>query len=122
MAEYLKKKLSKELHHSKNPPELQRMVDAGKDAEWQTLMAKPNALKIHYGKAAGHIRRTRADRFIGSRFVLTRKPVEEGRAVDVNDLSTFIVKGLWCTLSQLGRMTLMQVIHQGSVSRSWASG
>eukprot|EP00435_Cladocopium_sp_Y103_P075218 s4_g55.t1 len=131
MAEYLKKKMSKELRHSNNPPELQKKIDDGKSVEWQTLMAKDNAIKIHYGKAAERIRQTRADRFIGSRFVLTRKPTEEGREVDPHDLSSFIVKGRWClqghldpdlqakaeegllkspTLSQLGRMTLMQVL------------
>eukprot|EP00435_Cladocopium_sp_Y103_P073897 s9_g45.t1 len=131
MAEYLKKKLDKELRHSNNPPDLQQKVDDGKLAEWQTLLSKPNALKIHYGKAAEHIRRTHADRFMGSRFVLTRKPVEEGHEIDPHDFSTFTVKGRWClqghldpdlqakaeegllkspTLSQLGRMTLMQVL------------
>ena len=131
MSEYLKKKMAKELPHSNNPPELQKMVDDGKRTEWSTITSKPNAVKIHYGKRAAEIRSKHADRFIGSRFVLTRKPIEEGAHVDPNDWSTFTVKGRWClqghldpdleskaqegmlkspTLSQIGRMTLMQVI------------
>ena len=136
MAEYLKKKMSKEIPHSNNPPELQEMVNEGKRTEWQTLLSKPNALRLHYGKAAAKIKAERSDRFIGSRFVLTRKPLEEGREVDPADLNSFLVKGRWClqghldpdleakaqegllkspTLSQLGRMTLMQVI----ASKKW---
>eukprot|EP00435_Cladocopium_sp_Y103_P021986 s2754_g5.t1 len=136
MAEYLKKKMSKELKHSNNPTSLQKKVDEGKLVEWQTLLSKPNAVRLHYGKAAENIRQQRADRFIGSRFVLTRKPIDEGLEIDPNDESTFSVKGRWClqghldpdlnqkaeegllkspTLSQLGRMTLMQVIS----SKQW---
>eukprot|EP00435_Cladocopium_sp_Y103_P017469 s1627_g4.t1 len=136
MAEYLKKKMSKELKHSNNPPELQRKIDDGKLLEWQTLLSKPNAVKLHYGKAAERIRQQHPDRFIGSRFVLTRKPMEEGQEISAEDLSSFQVKGRWClqghldpdlqekaetgllkspTLSQLGRMTLMQVL----ASKHW---
>lgn len=131
MTEYIKRKMSKELHHSNNPPKLQAMIDAGKRAEWETLLSKENGIRIHYGKAAVAIRKKHPDRFMGSRFVLTRKPIEEGREINSEDLSTFTVKGRWClqghldpdlqvkaeegllkspTLSQLGRMTIMQVI------------
>ena len=131
MAEYLRKKMQKEIPHSNNPPMLQKKVDEGKRTEWETLLSKPNAIKIHYGRAAQQIRAKHADRFIGSRFVLTRKPLEEGAEIDPNDWNSFTVKGRWClqghldpdlqakaeegllkspTLSQLGRMTLMQVI------------
>ena len=131
MAEYLRKKMQKEIPHSHNPPALQKKVDEGKRTEWETLLSKPNAIKIHYGRAAQQIRAKHADRFIGSRFVLTRKPLEEGAEIDPNDWNSFTVKGRWClqghldpdlqakaeegllkspTLSQLGRMTLMQVI------------
>ena len=123
MSEYLKKKMSKELPHSNNPPEIQKLVDEGKKAEWETILSKPYAVKIHYGKQARRIREQYPDRFIGSRFVLTRKPIEEGCPIDPHDIQTFRVKGRWClqghldpdmlkspTLSQLGRMTLMQVI------------
>ena len=136
MAEFLKKKMSKELPHSNNPSHLQRMVDDGKSAEWETIISKPHAVKLHYGKKAAQIKADHPDRFIGSRFVLTRKPLEEGAHVDPNDWSTFRVKGRWClqghldpdltakaeqgmlkspTLSQLGRMTLMQIIS----SKKW---
>ena len=131
MSEYLKKKMSKELPHSNNSPEIQKLVDEGKKAEWETILSKPHAVKIHYGKQAQRIREQYPDRFIGSRFVLTRKPIEEGCPIDPHDVQTFRVKGRWClqghldpdlqekaeqgmlkspTLSQLGRMTLMQVI------------
>eukprot|EP00435_Cladocopium_sp_Y103_P056621 s837_g19.t1 len=136
MAEYLKKKMSKELSHSRNPPELQKLVDEGKLLEWQTLLSKPNAVRVHYGKAAERIKKDFAHRFIGSRFVLTRKPVEEGKEVDPHDINTFLVKGRWClqghldpdleakaesgllkspTLGQLSRTLLMQII----ASKKW---
>ena len=101
MAEYLKKKMSKELKHSHNPPSLQRKVDEGKLVEWQTLLNKPNAIRLHFGKQAEYIRKHKADRFIGSRFVLTRKPLEEGREIDPTDESTFSVKGRWCLQGHL---------------------
>ena len=131
IAEYLKKKMSKELHHSNNPPELQQKIDEGKKAEWTTLLNKSNVLRLHYGKAAKNIREQFSHRFIGSRFVLTRKPLEEGQTVDPDDWKSFDVKGRWClqghldpdldakavegrlqspTLNQLSRMTLMQII------------
>lgn len=136
MSEYLHKKAAKELKHSNNPPDLQKKVDDGKRSEWETIVSKPHAVHIHYGKKAQHIRETQSHRFIGSRFVLTRKPLEEGLDVDPNDVSTFIVKGRWClqghldpdlpskaelgmfkspTLSQIGRMCLMQTI----ASQNW---
>ena len=137
IADYLAKKMSKELHHSNNPPDLQAKVDKGKRAEWNTLISKDNVLKIHYGKAAQKIRDTLSHRFIGSRFVITRKPIDEGVEIDQNDLSTFDVKGRWClqghldpdldvkamegklkspTLSQLGRMLIMQIL----ASQNWS--
>ena len=51
MAEYLKRKMSKELRHSGNDVDLQRMVDEGKRTEWLTLLSKPNAVKLHYGRS-----------------------------------------------------------------------
>ena len=57
------------------------MVDMGKRSEWETISSKPHAVKIHYGKRAQEIKDTQAHRFIGSRFVLTRKPIEEGLEV-----------------------------------------
>ena len=131
ISEYMKKKMSKELPHSHNDPEVQEMVDHGKRIEWETLLAKDCAVRVHHGKRAQQIKKDYPDRFIGSRFVLTRKPIDEGQPIDPHDPSTFTVKGRWClqghldpdltvkaesgmlkspTLSQLGRMTLMQVI------------
>ena len=131
MADYLKKKMSKELHHSNNPVELQSKIDEGKRAEWEIISTKPHAVKVHFGRRAAQIKRDHPDRFIGSRFVLTRKPIHEGSEVDPHDWKSFNVKGRWClqghldpdlsekasqgmlkspTLSQLGRMTLMQLI------------
>ena len=61
-AEYLQKRAQKPLPHSHNPPKLQEIVDEGKKVEWNTLLSKPNVLRIHYGKFA--------HRFIGShRFI-----------------------------------------------------
>eukprot|EP00435_Cladocopium_sp_Y103_P030418 s52_g7.t1 len=131
IAEYLKKKMEKELPHSRNPPALQSMVDQGKRTEWSSLISKENVVKLHYGKAAARIKKDFAHRFIGSRFVLTRKPLEEGGHVDPQDYKSFTVKGRWClqghldpdlnekaltgklqspTLNQMSRMCLMQVI------------
>ena len=56
MAEYLKKKLAKELPHSRNTPEEQKLADEGKLLEWQTLLSKPHAVKFHYGKASERIK------------------------------------------------------------------
>ena len=137
IADYLVKKMSKELPHSNNPPELQAKVDKGKRVEWTTLTSKENVLKLHFGKAAQKIRDTQSHRFIGSRFVITRKAIDEGAEIDPNDLSTFDVKGRWClqghldpdldvkalegklkspTLSQLGRMLIMQIL----ASQNWS--
>ena len=72
---------------------------------------------------------------MGSRFVIVRKPLEENLHLDVHDPDTFRVKSRWClqghldpdldqklgegllqspTLSQIGRMILMQLVtsHQ----------
>ena len=131
IADYLQKKMEKELPHSNNEVSLQRMIDSGKSAEWKTMTEKPNVLKIHYGQLAKKIRSEAAHRFIGSRFVITRKALEEGQDINPHDLSTFQCKARWClqghldpdleikaaegklqspTLNQLSRTTLMQII------------
>ena len=131
IAEYLKHKAAKEIPHSNNLPEVQKKVDQGKRLEWETMVNKPGVVKVHYGKHAQKIREEQAHRFIGSRFVLTRKAMEEGQVVKPDDPTTYTVKGRWClqghldpdlqqkaeegklqspTLSQLSRMVLMQVI------------
>ena len=130
IANYMQKKSSKELPHSRNDPLLQELVDDSKSTEWQTLSSK-NAVKLFHGREASRIREQHADRFIGSRFVITRKPKEEGLAVNPDDSSTFTLKSRWClqghldpdlnqkveegllqspTLSQLGRNLVMQLI------------
>ena len=134
LANYMQKKASKEMSPCNHPPEIQSMVDDSKVVEWSTIVDK-NAVKIHYGKRAAQIREQHPDRFIGSRFVIVKKALEENQQVDDNDSSTFRVKSRWClqghldpdldkkvqegllqspTLSQMGRMLVMQLIasHQ----------
>ena len=130
LANYLQKKTSKELHHSHNHPDLQSLIDESKRAEWNTIVDK-HAVKVHYGKRAAQLLTRYPDRFIGSRFVITRKPMEENQPIVEDDSSTYRVKSRWClqghldpdldkkvqdgllqspTLSQTGRMLLMQLI------------
>ena len=103
VSEYMKKKLSKELHHSNNPAAVQRLVDEGKRVEWETLLSKENAIRVHYGKRAREMKEKFPDRFIGSRVVLTCKPLEEGQEINPHDASTFKVKGRWCLQGHLYR-------------------
>ena len=130
IAGYLAKKMSKELPPTGNPPALQEAVDDSKRTEWETLKEK-NAIPFHFGKDAQRIREKYPDRFIGSRHVITRKPLEENGHVNPEDPNTFRVKSRWClqghldpdldqkiedgllqspTLSQMGRNLLMQII------------
>ena len=130
IAAYLQHK-AKEIPHSNNPPDLQKKVDQGKRAEWETMTNRPDIVKIHYGKAATKIKESLSHRFIGSRFVITRKATEEGVNVDPTKPDTFTCKARWClqghldpdlsakaeegkwqspTLNQLSRMVLMQII------------
>ena len=135
MATYLEKKLNKELKPSNNPPELQKLIDESKGEEWTTLSGK-QAVRLIFGKKALQIKAQCADRFIGSRFVIIRKAIQDGVGIDVNDPTTFKIKSRWVvqghlepdlelkategllqspTLSQLGRMTIMQIIS----SQQW---
>ena len=130
MASYLQKKTSKELPHSNNHPDLQSLIDESKRTEWSTIVDK-QAVKIHYGKRAAKLLEAHPDRFIGSRFVITRKAADESRPIVDDDPSTYRVKSRWClqghldpdldrkvqdgllqspTLSQTGRMLVMQLI------------
>ena len=134
IANYLQKQTTNELHHSHNEPALQEMINDSKLTEWGTLVDK-NAVQVHYGSKARRLKEQYPQRFIGSKMVITRKPLEEGSHYDPNDLQSFRVKSRWClqgyldpdlnekaasgllqspTLSQLGRNTLMQLIasHQ----------
>ena len=101
IAEYLKHKAAKEIPHSNNSPEIQKKVDQVKRLEWETMVNKPGVVKVHYGKHAQKIREEQAHRFIGSRFVLTRKAIEEGQAVKPEDPTTYTVKGRWCLQGHL---------------------
>ena len=130
IAAHIQKKLSKELSPSNNPPELQKLVNLSKGEEWNTISDK-GAIRLHFGKKARLIRAEHADRFIGSKFVIIRKATQDGVSVDPSDPSTFKIKSRWVlqghldpdleekaasgllqspTLSQLGRMVLMQII------------
>lgn len=127
---YMQKRASKEVPATGNPPQLQQLVEESKLVEWNTLMEK-NAIKIHRGKHAAWLKTQYPERFMGSRFVIVRKPIEENLLMDINDSSTFRIKSRWClqghldpdldqklgegllqspTLSQIGRMILMQLI------------
>ena len=130
IAAYLQKRAGKEIPSTGNPPLLQQAVDESKLVEWTTLMEK-GAIRVHTGKKAAWIKTHHPDRFMGSRFVIVRKPLEENLHFDPEDPNTFRVKSRWClqghldpdldtklhegllqspTLSQIGRMILMQVI------------
>ena len=130
LVNYLQKKTNKEIPHSNNVSTVQAMVDESKLAEWQTILDK-QAVKVHYGRRAKELAEKHADRFIGSRFVITKKPMEENQPIDDSDSSTFRIKSRWClqghldpdldrkvqdgllqspTLSQMGRMLTMQLI------------
>ena len=95
IANYLQKKTTNELHHSHNDPVLQEMIEDSKMVEWGTLIDK-NAVKVHYGSKARKIKEQHQDRFIGSKMVITRKPLEEGTHYDPEDPQTFRVKSRWC--------------------------
>ncbi|CAK9023644.1 unnamed protein product [Durusdinium trenchii] len=71
------------------------LVDESKIAEWKTLIEK-KAVVVHYGKKAALIREKYAHRFMGSRFVIIRKPLEENQHIDINDPSTYRIKSRWC--------------------------
>ena len=130
VANYMQKKTGKEIPPSNNPHALQSLVDDSKRTEWQTILEK-NAVKVHYGKRAAQILENHPDRFIGSRFVIIKKPVEENQQINDDDPLTYRVKSRWClqghldpdlsakvhdgllqspTLSQMGRMLIMQLI------------
>ena len=90
LAGFMQKKLQKELPVVNNPPELQEEIEEAKGAEWCTMCSKP-AVRVWSGAEADRIRKQRADRFIGSRFVVTRKEDEEGSRV----------KARWCLQGHL---------------------
>ena len=77
IAAHVQKKATKELPHSGNAADLQKLVNASKAAERTTIPEK-GAVKVHYGKKAQMLKEKHPDRFIGRRFVITRKAIEEG--------------------------------------------
>eukprot|EP00435_Cladocopium_sp_Y103_P064168 s612_g25.t2 len=126
IANFLKKKMAKELHHSNNPPILQEKVDASKVTEWTTLRDEKEAIKVILPAQAKRIRAQRPDRIMTSHFVVTEKH-EDGDSK---------IKSRWClrghhdpdliqkvlagkchspTLSQFGRSLILQLL----VSHQW---
>ena len=126
IANFLKKKMAKELHHSNNPPALQEKVDESKVVEWSTLRDEKEAIRIILPGQAKRIRAQKPDRIMTSRFVVTEKH-EDGESK---------IKSRWClrghhdpdlvqkvlagkchspTLSQFGRSLILQML----VSNKW---
>ena len=93
--------------------------------EWETLRGK-GAVQVWTGKEAARIIKTQADRFIGSRFVITQKDDEDGQRVKARpcvqghldpDFEAKINSGC-CqspTMSQLARALVLQTL----VSKHW---
>lgn len=125
MAAFLQKRHQKELPVTGNPEELQSQIDLAKTAEWETLVGK-GAVQVWKGEAAKRIRTEHADRFIGTRYVVTRKEDEDGPRVKARlcvqghldpDFKEKINSGC-ChspTMSQLARALVLQTI----VSKHW---
>lgn len=86
IASFLQKKMQKELHHSKNPPELQEQIDLSKTTEWTTLRDEKQALKVIPPREADRIRTNKPDRITTSRFVIIEK-TEDGSSK---------IKARWC--------------------------
>ena len=125
MAAFLQKKLQKEIPAVGNDPEIQKEVDSSKITEWETMIEK-GAVIIHKGEKAKRIKQQQTDRFIGSRFVCTKKVDEEGvrnkarwclQGYTDPDFKNKLVNGLLNspTLSQLARSLVLQVL----VSQKW---
>ena len=126
LANFLQKKLQKELHHSRNDPELQERIDASKLVEWKTLEEEKKVIRIIPPHEAVSLRKNKADRIMTSRFVVTEKTEDEDKRLKSRwclrghhdpDLITKILAGK-ChspTLSQLARNLVLQLI----VSHRW---
>ena len=125
MAAFMQKRMQKELPASDNEPQLQSEVDNAKALEWETVLGK-QAVRIWTGADARRIKERHPDRFVGSRFVITRKTDEDGSRIKARiclqghsdpDFHKKILSGL-ChspTLSQMGRAVLLQLM----VSSRW---
>eukprot|EP00435_Cladocopium_sp_Y103_P031818 s2602_g8.t1 len=126
LANFLKKKMQTELHHSKNPPEIQEAIDESKIVEWLTLQDEKQVIKVIEPQQAANIRKTKPDRIMSSRFVITKK-VEDGdtrmksrwclRGHHDPDLLEKVASGK-ChspTLAQMSKNILLQIL----VSHQW---
>ena len=134
IAQHIQKKMQKELPHSNNEPWLQAQVDAAKTLEWNTLADK-QAVRFLSPTEAAWVRKNRAHRIMGSRFVLVKKAmedlVENGITPDSSNPTHWKVKARWClqghldpdlttkaqsgalqspTLSQMARMVIFQLL------------
>lgn len=126
LANFLQKKMQKELHHSRNEPELQEKIDASKLVEWKTLEEEKKVIQVVPPHEAAIIRKKKPDRIMSSRFVITEKTEDEDKRIKSRwclrghhdpDLITKILAGK-ChspTLSQLARNLVLQLI----VSHKW---
>ena len=65
------------------------------------MLSKPDNVKLHFGRKAQQIREQYSHRFIGSRFVLTRKPFGRRGSHRSSDPATYTVKGRWCLQGHL---------------------
>ena len=125
MAAFMQKRTQKELPVTGNEPQLQSEIDGAKTLEWEKVCGK-QAVRAWTGAEAKRIRERHPDRFVGSRFVITRKTDEDGSRIKARiclqghsepDFHQKILSGL-ChspTLSQMGRSVLLQLL----VSNHW---
>ena len=134
IAQYLQKRMQKELPHSNNEPWLQAQIDAAKTLEWNTLAGK-QAVRLLSVKEANWVRQHKSERIMGSRFVLIKKAVEDiienGITPEHDNPDHWKVKARWClqghldpdlttkaqegmlqspTLSQMARTVLFQLL------------
>eukprot|EP00435_Cladocopium_sp_Y103_P055765 s362_g18.t1 len=134
IAQFMQKRAQKELHHSNNPPLIQAQVNAAKVTEWNTLLGK-EAVRLVPPSKAKWIKEHQADRIMGSRFVITKKALEDvienGVIPQVDNPEHWKVKARFClqghldpdlsskaeagllqspTLSQMGRTVLFQLL------------
>lgn len=91
VASYMKKKSSKELAVTGNPPELQKKIDEAKALEWCTIQGK-HAGRLVLGPEADLVREKFPHRIMGSRFVVTIKQEEDAPPR---------TKARWCLLGHL---------------------
>ena len=125
MAAFLQKRLQKELPSVGNMPQQQAEIDDAKSLEWETIQGK-SAMRVWRGAKALELRRRFPDRFIGTRFVVTRKVEDHQARIKARlclqghldpDFHSKIASGE-ChspTLSSLGKALLLQLL----VSHHW---